>query len=103
MSQAQTFEGHSFYESHSFYEGLTWWFVRERIGLGLRQRYQLPTDLPPKLLALIKKLDAIESKSPRTRTLIGTLDAIEGDYLKRYAPPVESRSVGPSNDWPLCT
>ena len=29
MSQAQ-----SFYEGHSFYEGLTWWFVRERIGLA---------------------------------------------------------------------
>ena len=62
MSQAQTF-----YEGHSFYEGLTWWFVRERIGQGLRERYQVPKELPAKLLALIKKLDAIESKSPRAR------------------------------------
>ena len=97
MSQAQTF-----YEGHSFYEGITWWFVRERIGQGLRERYQVPNELPAKLLALIRKLDAIESKSP-PRTLIGTLDAIEGDYLKRYAPPVEPRSPGPSDYCPLCT
>jgi len=98
MSQAQTF-----YEGHSFYEGLTWWFVRERIGQGLRERYQVPKELPAKLLALIKKLDAIESKSPRARTLIGTLDAIEGNCLKRCAPSVDPRSVGPSDDWLLCT
>ena len=98
MSQVQ-----SFYEGHSFYEGLTWWFVRERIGQGLRERYQIPNELPAKLLALIKKLDAIESKSRRARTLIGTFDAIEGNYLKRCAPSVEPRSVSASDDWPLCT
>jgi len=98
MSQVQ-----SFYEAVSFYERLTCQHVRERIGHCLRERYQLPTDLPPKLLALIRKLEAIENKSPRTRTLIGTLDAIEGNYLKGHAPPVEPRSVGPRNDWPLCT
>ena len=81
MSQAQTC-----YEGHSFYEGLTWWFVRERIGQGLRERYRVPKELPAKLLALIKKLDAIE-----------------GNYLKRYAPSVDPRSVGPSDDWLLCT
>jgi hypothetical protein len=98
MSQAQTF-----YEDHYLYEGLTWSFVRERIGRCLRERYQVPNELPAKLLALIRKLETIESKSPRARTLIGTLDAIEGDYLKRYAPSVEPRSVSASDDWPLCT
>jgi hypothetical protein len=98
MSHAQTF-----YEDHYLYEGLTWWSVRERIGQGLRERYQVPTELPAKLLALVRKLEAIESKSPRARTLIGTLDAIEGNCLLRYAPPVEPRSMGPSDDWPLCT
>src|SRR5215472_7922395 len=98
MSEAQTF-----YEGHSFYEGLTWWFVRERIGQGLRERYQVPIELPAKLLALVRKLEAIESKSPRARTLIGTLDAIEGNYLKRCAPSIEPRSVSTSDDWPLCT
>jgi hypothetical protein len=93
----------AFYEGHSFYEGLTWSFVREQIGQGLRERYQVPKELPAKLLALVRKLEAIESKSPRARTLVGTLDAIEGNYLKRYAPPAEPRSVGPSDDWPLCT
>jgi hypothetical protein len=76
MSQAQ-----SFYEGHSFYEGLISWFVRERIGQGLRERYRVPKELPPKLLALVRKLDAIESKPPRTHTPISILDAIEGNYL----------------------
>jgi hypothetical protein len=98
MSQVQ-----SFYEANSFYERLNSRLVRERIGHCLRERYQIPKELPPKLLALVRKLDAIESKSLRARTFIGTLDVIEGNYLKRYAPPVETRSVSPSDDWPLCT
>ena len=94
----------SFYEADSFYVRLTLRLVRERIGHCLRERYQIPKELPPKLLALIRKLEALESKSPRARTLIGTFDVIEGNYLKRYAPPAEPRSVGPSDgDWPLCT
>ena len=101
MSEAQTFyEGHSFYERHA---ALTWWFVMAQIGQGLRQRYQVPNELPAKLLALIRKLEAIENKSPRTRRLIGILDAVEGYYLRRYAPPVEPRSPGPSDYCPLCT
>ena len=99
MSQVQTF-----YEGHCFHEGLTWSFVRERIGQELRERYGVPQELPPKLLAAIRKLDAIESKSSRrARRLIGTLDAIEGNYLKRYASPADPRSVDPFDDWPLCT
>jgi hypothetical protein len=98
MSLAETF-----YEGHSFYEGFTWSFVRELIGQGLRERYQVPDELPAKLLALIRKLEAIESKSPRARTLIGTLDAVEGYYLRRYAPPVEPRCISAGDDWPLCT
>jgi hypothetical protein len=93
----------SFYEADSFYERLTLRLVRERIGHCLRERYQVTNELPAKLLTLIRKLDAIERKSPRARTLIGTLDEIEGDYLKRYTPPVEPRSTGPSDDWRLCT
>jgi hypothetical protein len=98
MSQTETF-----YEGHSFYEGLTWSSVRELISQGLRERYQVPKEPSPKLLALVRKLDTVESKSSRARTLIGTLDAIEGAYLKRNAPPVEPRSVGPSDDWTVCT
>ena len=75
----------SFYEPDSFYERLTLRLIRERIGHCLRERYQVPKELPPKLLALVRKLDAIEGKSPRTRTLIGTLDAIEGNYLHHHS------------------
>ena len=51
MSQAR-----SFYEG-SFLKGLVWWFVMARIGQDLRERYEVPTELPPKLLALVRKLD----------------------------------------------
>src|SRR5262249_7186318 len=96
-------QGETFYEGHSFYEGLTWWLVRDRIGQGISNGYEVRKELPAKLLALVRKLEAIESKSPRARKLMGTLDAIEGNYLKRCAPPVEPRRVGESDDWPLCT
>jgi hypothetical protein len=98
MSQAQTF-----YEGHSFSEGLTWSFVRELIGQGLRDHYVVPKKLPAKLLALLRKLEAIESKSLRGRSVIGKFDAIEGNYLLRHAPPLEPRCVGLSDDWLLCT
>jgi hypothetical protein len=99
MSQAETF-----YEGHLFYRALTWSSARELIGQGLREHYQVPKELSPKLLALVRRLDSVESKSSRARSLIGTLDAIEGAYLKRKAPPVEPRRVSPSDDeWPLCT
>ena len=49
MPQAQ-----SFYERHA---ALTWWFVMSRIGQGLRERYGVPTELPPKLRTLMRKLD----------------------------------------------
>jgi len=52
-----------------------------QIGRDLRERYHVLKDLPPKLLTLIRKLDAIEGK-----------------YLLRHAPPLERGSVGES-DW----
>jgi len=55
MPQAQ-----SFYEGHSFYEGLTWSFVRESIGQGLRERYEIPQELPRDLQTLVLKVDPIE-------------------------------------------
>jgi hypothetical protein len=97
MSQAL-----SFYERRSFYEELTWWFVRERIGQGLREYYEVPRELPPKLLTLVRKLAAVEEKH-RLRIPVSILDAIEGKYLLRNVSPVEPRSVGPSDDWSPCT
>jgi hypothetical protein len=70
----------SFYE-RPFYKALTWWFVTARIGQGLRARYQAPKELPPKLLVLLVQLDAIE-----------------GNFLRRYVPPLERRGVEES-DW----
>ena len=98
MSQAETF-----CEGHSLYGGLTWASVSELIGQGLRERYELPTELSSKLLALIRKLEAAENKSSPAHTLFGTLDAVEGYYLRRYVPPVEPRCISAGDDWPLCS
>jgi hypothetical protein len=99
MAEART------YYHYEYSNGLTWWFTREEIGRGLRELYEVPKELPPKLLALVRKFDAVESNqsSPCSRTLLSKLDAIEGKCLCRYAPPAEPRSVGPGDDWPLCT
>ncbi len=79
--------------ARAYYERLTWWFTRQEIGQSLRERYEVP----PKLLALVGKLEAVERNQPRLRSLISKLDAIEGNCLLRYAQPVEPRSVGPSD------
>jgi hypothetical protein len=36
------------------FEPVAWWW---RIGQDLRERYEVPKDLPPKLLTLVRKLD----------------------------------------------
>ena len=71
-------------QTQSFYqrqERFIWWFVLARIGQDLRSLYQVPKELPPILLALLVQLDSAE-----------------GNYLLRYAPPLERRSVA-ENDW----
>ena len=97
MAEART------YYDYEFSKGLTWGFIREEIGRGIRELYEVPKELPPKVLALIRKLDAVESNQSRSRTLLEKLDAIEGKCLSRYAPPAEPRSVGPGDDWSVCT
>jgi hypothetical protein len=84
------------------FEPVAWLLAREAIGQAFRKRYAVPTELSPKLLALVGKLAAVEGKH-RLRTPASRLDAIEGNYLLRYATPVGPRSVGPSDDWFLCT
>ena len=50
-------QAHSFYERYSFNEGLVWWAVREWIGQGLKEHYEVSKELPPELLTLVKKID----------------------------------------------
>ena len=43
------------------YEPFTWWLTRERIGQDLRERYAVAQEVPPRLLAPVRKLaDALE-------------------------------------------
>ena len=83
------------------FEPVAWWWTRNQIGRELGELYEVPKELPPKLLARVRKLAAVEGSSPRS--LLKKLDTIEGKYLSRYASPAEPRSVGPSDHWSLCT
>ena len=85
------------------FEPVAWWWTRNQIGRDLRELYEVPKELPPKLLALVSKLAVENNQSPRSRTLFKKLDAFEGKCLSRYAPPAEPRSVGSDDDWSLCT
>jgi len=42
------------------YEPFAWWLTRQQIGRDLRERYAVAQELPPRLLALVRKLDAVE-------------------------------------------
>jgi len=45
-------------------EPFAWWLTRERIGQDLRERYAVAQELPPRLMALFRKLDAVEDSQP---------------------------------------
>jgi len=59
--------------------------VRQSLGRLRRnsrwELYELPKELPPKLFALIGKLEG-EGSSPRSLTLISKLDLIEGKWTR---------------------
>jgi len=59
------------------FEPFAWSLTREAIGQALLKRHAVPTELPPKLLALVRKLGAIEGK-PRLRGLVGTWTQSKG-------------------------
>jgi hypothetical protein len=88
------------------YEPVAWWWTQNQIGRDLRELYEVPKELPPKLLTLVRKLDVVADNqlSPRSRALLKKLDAFEGKCLSRSARPTEPRSVGSDDDdWSLCT
>ncbi len=39
------------------FEPVAWWWTRNQIGRDLRERYEVPEELPPKLVTLVSKLD----------------------------------------------
>ena len=68
------------------YKPLAWWLTREQLGLCLRERYRVPKELAPRLLKLVRKLEAVEGNqelSPSLSTPFSKLDALEGNQLLR--------------------
>jgi hypothetical protein len=43
---------------------LLWWWTRKEIGRELSERYEVPQELPPKLLTLVRRLDDSDSLFP---------------------------------------
>jgi hypothetical protein len=39
------------------YEPVAWWWTRKEIGRELSERYEVPKELTPKLLTLVRRLD----------------------------------------------
>ena len=73
------------------YERFAWWLTREQLGLCLRERYRVPKELPPRLLKLVRKLQAVEGNhelSPSLSTLFSKLDALEGNQLLRLSATI---------------
>jgi hypothetical protein len=48
------------------YDPFAWWLARERIGQDLHERYPAPQELPPRLLALVRKLYASQGNERLT-------------------------------------
>jgi len=69
------------------YGASAWVLTKETIGAELRDRYKPSTELPPRLLALVRQLRGLEYGAlPKelpapSFTLVEKLDAVEGDQL----------------------
>jgi hypothetical protein len=55
-------------KQHPQFEPVAWWWARKKIGHDLRERYEVPKELPPKLQTLIMKVDAIEGHELRSHS-----------------------------------
>ena len=42
------------------FEPVAWWWTQKEIGRDLRERYEVPKELPSNLLALLVKVGAME-------------------------------------------
>jgi hypothetical protein len=75
---------------------IAWWLDAERVGQSLRERYEVPEELPPRLLKLVRKLDAID----------GNHSLRSAEIQLDYERLVEARTIAgikPFPDWFVLT
>jgi hypothetical protein len=51
-------------KQHAQFEPIAWLWARKKIGQDLRERYEVPRELTPELLTLVKKLDGHDGLFP---------------------------------------
>jgi hypothetical protein len=49
------------------YEPYAWWLTREQLGRCFRKDYRVPKELPPRLLTLVRKLEAADATEDSQR------------------------------------
>ena len=50
------------------YQPVAWWLTKRQLGRELRNLYQAIEELPPQLLALVKKLEGGPDASPEAKS-----------------------------------
>jgi hypothetical protein len=68
LTEGNTKAGVTVSKDGARYQPVAWWFTKRRLGRELRNLYQAAEELPPRLLALIGKLEgkrdsSLEAKS----------------------------------------
>jgi hypothetical protein len=64
--------GPKMFHSRPQYEPVAWWYTRNQIGRELRELYQPPKELPPRLVALLAELSVRSTRfRPEVEKLIG--------------------------------
>jgi hypothetical protein len=77
------------------FEPVAWWWTRNQIGRDLRELYDVPKDLPPELLTLVRKLDDSDWLFPLLAGKTTEISFHSHDRTRRKGPVVVK---GPDGD-----
>jgi hypothetical protein len=64
------------------YQPVAWWFTKRRLGRELRKLYQAIEEVPPQLLALVRKLEGEPDNSLEAKAKDVARRGIGGDFAR---------------------